>query len=56
MKCWWIQLDDVHQKQQVSTDKYSRNLQIRNVKDADLVNEDLPTERPLRVYWNVETR
>ena len=24
------------------------------VKDADLVKEDLPTERALRVYWNVE--
>ena len=24
------------------------------VKDADLGKEDLPTERALRVYWNVE--
>ena len=24
------------------------------VKDTDLVMEELPTERALRVYWNVE--
>ena len=30
------------------------NNRRESVKDADLVNEELPTERALGVYWNVE--
>ena len=30
------------------------NHRREDVKDADLVNEELPTERALGVHWNVE--
>ena len=30
------------------------NHRREGVKDADLVNEELPTERALGVYWNIE--
>ena len=32
----------------------SENHRREGVKDADLVNEEFPTERALGVYWNIE--
>ena len=31
-----------------------QNHRREGIKDADLVNEELPTERALGVHWNVE--
>ena len=53
VQCWRIQLDEVYQQQQ-PREGIPENHRREGVKDTDLVNEELPTERALGVHWNVE--
>lgn len=50
MYCRWIQLDQIHQQQQISFNDHSRKPQGKEFKDADLVNEELSKGRALRVH------
>ena len=54
MQCWWIQLDEVYQQQKLVLMNIPENHRRESVKDTDVVNEELPTERALGVHWDVE--